>query len=67
MPQIIMLQHAGWVEKKRTDIRIKRNRAEPTGDIREHFEANMPTWNGRPIDQLTSDEYIAYHASAGNG
>jgi hypothetical protein len=64
MPQIIMLQHAAWVEKHRMDERVRRNRASGDAPFHDQIADSMPTWNGKPIDKLTSSEYLAYHASA---
>jgi hypothetical protein len=64
MPQIIMLQHAAWVEKKRSDIRVRSKRQAGDMDFHDSVASSVENWNGKPIDQLTSEEYIAYHQSA---
>ena len=64
MPQILMLNHAAWVQNERRDAKI--NSARQTGQPRS-LEENIyeeTTFNGKPLDQLTSEEYLAYHASA---
>jgi hypothetical protein len=64
MPQIIMLQHAAWIEKRRMDERVRRNRKSGDVPYQDQVAESVTTWNGKPIDQLTSEEYMAYHASA---
>jgi hypothetical protein len=61
MPQVIMLQHAQWINKKRMDVLVKRNRDRGETSVEEKFAG--AAFNGKPIDQLTSDEYILYHAT----
>lgn len=62
MPQIIMLQHAQWLNKKRMDVLTKRNRAKGESTIEDQMSE---TFNGKPIDQLTSAEYLLYHKTGG--
>jgi hypothetical protein len=61
MPQIIMIQHAAWLNKKRMDALVRRGREEGSPVMEDRVAQEL--FNGKPIDQLTSDEYIAYHAS----
>lgn len=64
MPQIIMLNHAAWLQNERRDAKIKRARASgDQGPIEQQIYEGQE-FNGKPLDQLTSEEYIAYHASA---
>lgn len=65
MPQIIMINHAAHVNKKRLDRRIERNRERGDQPLEDRI-AEMPMWNGKRIDELTSEEYLEYHRSALN-
>jgi hypothetical protein len=61
MPQIIMMQHAAWINKKRLDAAVKNRQASGDSTFSDQL-AEMPTYNGKPIDQLTTEEYMAYQA-----
>lgn len=63
MPQIIMLNHAAWVQNERRDAKI--HHAKATGQPRSIEERvyEGEFFNGKPVDQLTSEEYLTYHAS----
>lgn len=53
MPQIMMLNHAAWVNKTRSDKRNALARAEAEKPKEEMFE-------GKPLSELTSEEYAEY-------
>jgi hypothetical protein len=61
MPQIIMMQHAAWINKKRLDAAVESRRAKGEQTFTDNV-AEMPLFNGKPIDQLTTEEYMAYQA-----
>jgi hypothetical protein len=64
MPQIIMLNHAAWLLNERRDAKIKSARERGDEPSLEQKIYEGETFRGKPIDQLTSDEYLMYHASA---
>lgn len=45
MPQIILLNHAAWMNGKRSDTKTK----DPT-----------PTYNGKKIEDLDTDQFFNY-------
>ena len=57
MPQILMLNHAAWVNSKRSKIRSQR-------DVSQNNSASMSdeeeVFNGKPVSELSSDEMAAY-------
>lgn len=57
MPQIIMLNHAASVNSKRMEQRMKRKHT--TTDNQEGYE---PVYNGKTLDEMTSDEMVQYYA-----
>lgn len=63
MPQIYMLNHAAAVNKKRLDAKIKWQRDHDKFDtVNDAASAGLPMFNGKSVDQLTSDEYQSYLA-----
>ncbi len=58
LPQIIMLNHAAWVNHERMERRIKagRNTTEAAETIEE------AQYHGRPITELNSTEFAGYMA-----
>ncbi len=63
-PQILMLNHAADVNRRRLDLRIKQKRNDGTATLSEEV-ADMPLVGGRKLTDLTSDEYISYLSSDG--
>ena len=65
--QIMLLNHAAEVNRKRLDLHIAKNRDAGTLSPSEQV-ADMPLFKGRRVDELTSDEYMKYlGASGGKG
>lgn len=63
LPQIIMLNHASSVNKRRFDAKVNKGRRDNTQTLEERI-VDTPMWNGKRIDELTSEEYLEYHRSA---
>lgn len=65
MPQFYMLKHAGWVNKRLTDARVKRNRDSNSvhDRVESAFNDDTPVWNGKSFDELTSEEMAEYYQS----
>jgi hypothetical protein len=59
MPQIIMLNHASHINKQRLDVKIKEGRDTGTQTVEEAV-ADAPVYKGKRLDELTSEEYLAY-------
>lgn len=55
-PQIIMLGHAAHVAKQRMDKRLEQNKKKTAPPVDE------PIFNGKRLDELSSDEYVAYYS-----
>lgn len=64
MPQIVMLNHAAWLQNERRDAKINQARQAGSQPSLPEQIYESQTFNGKPLDQLTSEEYLAYHASA---
>lgn len=62
MPQILMLNHAAVVNRARLDART-RHRQDTGTMTMEDVVNTMPLFNGKPINELTSEEYAQYLAS----
>jgi hypothetical protein len=63
VPQILMINAGADVNKRRMDLRIaKQHRGTPKAQ-KEEPEPPAETWLGKPIDQLSTKEYMLYHAS----
>jgi hypothetical protein len=63
MPQIFMMLHAADVNRRRIEIRSKSDPDDsPTFGIEEQMNrgGGLPYFNGKPIDQLNSEEYLEY-------
>lgn len=58
-PQILLLNHAADVNKKRLDARIKSRRRDGTASIAEEL-SDMPVYKGRKLTDLTSEELASY-------
>ena len=54
MPQIIMLNHAAWINGKRSDSRTKTEEVEDKDD--------PVVFKGKRLSQLTSAEQAQYYA-----
>jgi len=52
VPQVLMLNHAAWVNQKRSEERVKAKEADKDG--------KDPVWCGKKVDELNSDEFAAY-------
>lgn len=57
MPQILMLNHAAYVNKTRSD----RKQAKKAPVVDE--PSSEPTFRGKPLSQLSSEEYALYVSS----
>lgn len=56
MNQIVMLNHAAWVNSKRMDARMKKDKdAEPDGD-------DPVVWHGKRLSEMTTDEWQMYYS-----
>ena len=56
MPQIIMLSHASYVHQQQL-------RTKSDGTPGEPYEGDEPMWNGKRIEDLSSEEMKRYLAS----
>jgi len=57
MPQIILLIHAASVNRKKAGLDKRPN----TGTCAEDYMSpDMPTYRGKPIDKLSTEEYQLY-------
>ena len=63
-PQILMLNHASSVNKKRMDARIEAKRRNGTMTPNE-MVADMPLIGGKRLDEMTSDELLRHHGGEG--
>ena len=55
LPQIIMLNHAAWVNQKRSEEKANQKRTEP--------EVIEPVYKGKKITEMDSDEFGRYWSS----
>lgn len=64
VPQIIMLNHASWVNRERSEKKYDKERKDtkPTPEPEE-----KPTWNGVPLDKLNSSQMRLYYGGFFNG
>lgn len=63
-PQILMLNHASGINKKRMDARIESKRRSGTMTPGE-MVADTPLIGGKRLDELTSEELFRHHGSEG--
>lgn len=63
MPQIIMLNAAASVNKKRTDAKLasQKEKGEGSGSISNDIqESAIDAFTGKKVEELNSEEYIKY-------
>ena len=68
LPQIILLNHAAWVNSKRTDERLKRKREEEERKAEEQRKLDDEdpiVWRGKRLSEMNSDEMMAYYGDFG--
>lgn len=58
VPQIIMLNHAAWYNQKRIEYSIEQKYGKQ-GE-RMAIPEEQPTYNGKPIDELDSNQWASY-------
>jgi hypothetical protein len=66
MPQIVMLTHASHVNKQRLDQELGQARLDRSSqsDSASHAApSNEPMFNGKRLEELNSEEYLAYMRS----
>jgi hypothetical protein len=64
VPQIIILNHAAWVNSQRSDERAKRKRDtedKATEEQRQLDEDDPIVYRGKRLSQLNSNEMMAYY------
>lgn len=63
-PQILMLNHASWVRQKRLDARTEERRANGSMTLEDSVNDGASVFNGKRLDELTTEEYTAYLGDA---
>lgn len=57
-PQIILMNHAAEVNRKRMDERIRERRGDGKGDLPGGLEE--PTIEGKKVSEVTTEEYLKH-------
>jgi hypothetical protein len=60
MPQVIMLTHAAHVNRQRVKVKADEEVGDDQPVTSRAVRSDMPSVNGKPIDELTSEEYARY-------
>lgn len=66
VPQMIMLNHAAWVNRERAEKKFKKDRRKEqqpsyAEEEEDDDEPDVPTWNGVPITELNSKQLAMYY------
>jgi hypothetical protein len=68
LPQIMILNHAAWVNSQRSDERYKRKREREekiAAEQKKRDEEDPVVWNGKRLSEMNSDEWAQYYGDAG--